>query len=178
MEMENALEEPDSTFAYVASATDEIDLNDPRIDDLFALEAALKTQYKEDVEACAIKEVQNVVKHKTWRYLKSVADAEQSIHTNVLPCQMVVKDKRDSKGQLLLPFDKTSPTATIDAVWAFLAVAQRNRMQVESNDVPAAYLQPDGSLLVQLERALYGLPEAGKLWHEYFTDIRHSRPIA
>mmetsp|Transcript_15393 Transcript_15393/g.22607 ORF Transcript_15393/g.22607 Transcript_15393/m.22607 type:complete len:92 (-) Transcript_15393:741-1016(-) len=91
---------------------------------------------------------------------------------------MVVKDKRDSKGQLLLPFDKTSPTATIDAVWAFLAVAQRNRMQVESNDVPAAYLQPDGSLLVQLERALYGLPEAGKLWHEYFTDIRHLRPIA
>eukprot|EP00597_Dinobryon_sp_UTEXLB2267_P018900 CAMPEP_0201115466 /NCGR_PEP_ID=MMETSP0812-20130820/78945_1 /ASSEMBLY_ACC=CAM_ASM_000668 /TAXON_ID=98059 /ORGANISM="Dinobryon sp., Strain UTEXLB2267" /LENGTH=418 /DNA_ID=CAMNT_0047379167 /DNA_START=1 /DNA_END=1253 /DNA_ORIENTATION=- len=177
MEMDFALEEPESTFSYVASADDDEAYDeDPRIDDLFTfmgdhedqyndlvalqitLEAALKTQYKEDVEACAIKEVLNVIKHKTWTYLKSVKDAEQSIHTNVLPCQMVVKDKRDSKGQLLLwkgrlangghrtdptaylPFDKTSPTATIDAVFAFLAVAQRNKMQVETNDVPAAYL--------------------------------------
>lgn len=238
MEMEQGLRAPDSDLSYVATGSTVDD--DPRIDDLFAfmgdheddgnnmvamqitLEAALKTQYKEDVEACAIKEIQNVVKHKTWTYLKTLADAERSVHTNVLPCQMVVKDKRDSHGQLLLwkgrlangghrtdpeaylPFDKTSPTATIDAVWAFLAVAQRNKMRVENNDVPSAYLnallpkgqkhvmrisktlakyvcaadnsaeaylQPDGSLLVQLQRALYGLPEAGRLWHELITDI-------
>ena len=33
------------------------------------------------------------------------------------------------------------------------------------------YLQSDGSLLVQLEKALYGLPESGKVWHQYFTGI-------
>ena len=32
------------------------------------------------------------------------------------------------------------------------------------------FLQKDGSLLVQLEKALYGLPEAGKLWHELLRD--------
>ena len=32
------------------------------------------------------------------------------------------------------------------------------------------FLQSDGSLLVQLERALYGLPEAGKLWHELLKE--------
>ena len=33
------------------------------------------------------------------------------------------------------------------------------------------FLQKDGSLLVQPEKALYGLPEAGnKLWHELLRD--------
>ena len=32
------------------------------------------------------------------------------------------------------------------------------------------FLQKDGSLLVQLEKALHGLPEAGKLWHELLRD--------
>ena len=32
------------------------------------------------------------------------------------------------------------------------------------------FLQTDGSLLVQLEKALYGLPEAGKLRHELLKD--------
>jgi len=235
MEMENALVDPDFALSYAAST----EKGDPHIDDLFSfmgahdepsdplvamqitLEAALKTQYREDVEKCAVKEIQNVVKHKTWRYLKSLGDAEKSVHTNVLPCQMVVKDKRDSQGQLLLwkgrlangghrtdpeaylPFDKTSPTATIDAVWVFLAVAQKNQMRIENCDVPSAYLnaslpkghkhvmkisktlakyvcaadpiaatylQSDGSLLVELQRALYGLPEAGRLWHELITE--------
>jgi len=239
LELQHALQEPEYSLSYVAAASGELH-EDPRVDDLFAymgdhdddssnaivmqitLEAALKTQYKADVEACAIKEIRNVIKHNTWSYLKKLSDAEESVHTNVLPCQMVVKDKRDSQGRLLLwkgrlangghrtdpdaylPFDKTSPTATIDAVWAFLAVAQKNKMSVESCDVPsaylhaplpkgqkhvmkisktlskyvceadpraAAYLQPDGTLLVQLQRAPYGLPEAGKLWHDLMTDI-------
>ena len=42
------------------------------------LDAALKTQYKSDVEAAAVKECTNLIKHKTWTYLKSRADAEQS----------------------------------------------------------------------------------------------------
>jgi hypothetical protein len=134
---------------------------------------------------------------------------------------MVVKDKRDSKGELLLwksrlatgghltnpdtyqPFDKTSPTASMDAVYTALTIMQCNRMNLEVCDVPSAYLntplpkgkkhlmrikpsiakyfviadpsakeflQKDGSLLVQLEKALYGLPEAGKLWHELLRD--------
>ena len=33
------------------------------------------------------------------------------------------------------------------------------------------YLQDDGSLLVELQRALYGLPEAEKLWHEHLTTL-------
>ena len=33
------------------------------------------------------------------------------------------------------------------------------------------YLQHDGSVLVELQRALYGLPEAGKLWHEHLTTL-------
>lgn len=41
----------------------------------------------------------------------------------------------------------------------------------EADPRAAAYLQSDGTLLVQLQRALYGLPEARKLWHDLMTDI-------
>ena len=34
------------------------------------------------------------------------------------------------------------------------------------------FLQSDGSLLVQLERALYGLPESGKLWNELLEKLK------
>ena len=186
-----------------------------------SLEQALKTQYQVDVEAAAVKECGNLVKYKTWTYLRTRDDAEKSVHTNLLPCSMIVKDKRDTRGMLLswkarltngghrtdptryLPFDKSSPTANIDAVYAFLAVMQHYKMHGESSDVPSAYLnaplkkgykhvmkigktlskyvcladpsaipylQSDGTLLVQLERALYGLPESGKLWHEFLSD--------
>jgi hypothetical protein len=183
---------------------------------------ALKTQYQTEVEKATIKEILSIVKLKTWRYLKSLDDRRPSHHHAVLPCEMFVRDKRDSNGQLLLyksrlavgghktveesysPFDKTSPTASLDAVYAFLAVAQSRRFQVESADVPTAYLnapipegkrhcmkiskiisryvvevdakareylQPDGTLLVELQRALYGLPESGKLWHDHICDL-------
>jgi hypothetical protein len=186
------------------------------------LETALKTEHKENAERAAIKEISSIIKNNTWRYLKTLQDREISIHQKILPCQMFVKDKRDSNGNLITwkgrlanggnhtdpnaysPFDKTSPTATIDAVYSFLALAQLNKMMIETNDVPSAYLnaslpsgkkhvmrisktlsqyvcmadheankylQDDGSLLVELQRALYGLPEAGKLWHEHLIQI-------
>jgi hypothetical protein len=108
------------------------------------------------------------------------------------------------------PFDKTSPTASMDAVYMVLIFAQHMRMNIEVCDVPSAYLntplpkgkkhlmrikpllakyfvradnsakeflQADGSLLVQLEKALYGLPEAGKLWHKLLRDNLGQRDI-
>ena len=38
---------------------------------------------------------------------------------------------------------------------------------------PAArrYVQSDGTILVELLQALYGLPEAGKLWHTFLCDV-------
>ncbi len=41
---------------------------------------------------------------------------------------------------------------------------------VRADNSAKEFLQADGSLLVQLEKALYGLPEAGKLWHELLRD--------
>ena len=38
------------------------------------------------------------------------------------------------------PFDKTSPTANIEAVYSFLALAQHWNMRLETNEVPSAYL--------------------------------------
>ena len=72
---------------------------------------------------------------------------------------MVVKDERDSKGELLRwksrfctgghrtdpttyqPFDKTSPTARMDAVYTVLIFAQYMRMNIEVCDVPSAFLK-------------------------------------
>ena len=33
------------------------------------------------------------------------------------------------------------------------------------------YLQKDGSILVELQKSLYGLPEAGKLWNQYLSKV-------
>lgn len=33
------------------------------------------------------------------------------------------------------------------------------------------YVQPDGTILVELLQALYGLPEAGKLWHTFLCNV-------
>jgi hypothetical protein len=41
---------------------------------------------------------------------------------------------------------------------------------IRADNSAKEFLQADGSLLVQLEMALYGLPEAGKLWHKILTD--------
>ena len=41
---------------------------------------------------------------------------------------------------------------------------------IRADNSTKEFLQADGSLLVQLEKALYGLSEAGKLWHELLRD--------
>ena len=33
------------------------------------------------------------------------------------------------------------------------------------------YLREDGTILIELQQALYGLPEAGRLWHAFLTNI-------
>ena len=209
---------PDDTmFVYMGAHEDQFDFTAMQI----TLEAALKTKYKTQVEDSAVVECKNILNFKTFKYLMRREDADETVHTALLPCSMVVKDKRDSKGELLLwksrlatgghmtnpetyqPFDKTSPTASMDSVYSVLGIMQHSRMNLEVCDVPSAYLntplpkgkkhvmrikpsiakyfviadpsakrylQPDGSLLVQLEKALYGLPESGKLWHELLKD--------
>jgi hypothetical protein len=123
------------------------------------LELPLKTQYKAQVEASAVAECTNILNFKTFKYLRDKSQAEKTIHPEILPCSMVVKDKHDSKGELLLwksrlatgghltnpdtyhPFvDKTSPTASMDAVYTALTIMQCNRMNLEVCDVPSVYL--------------------------------------
>ena len=58
------------------------------------IEEAIKTKYKEDVDKSAIKECANLINFKIWKYLKSAQDAKPSVHTEVTPCGMIVKDKR------------------------------------------------------------------------------------
>ena len=116
------------------------------------MDVAVKTKYKEQVEASVVVECKNIIDFKFFKYLMSREDVEKSIHLNLLPCSMVVKDKRDSKGELLLrksrmtnpdtyrPFDKTSPTASMDSVYTVLAVMQNKQMNLEVCDGPSAYL--------------------------------------
>jgi hypothetical protein len=66
------------------------------------LELALKTQYKAQVEASAVAECTNILNFKTFKYLRDKSQAEKTIHPEILPWSMVVEDKRDSKGELLL----------------------------------------------------------------------------
>jgi hypothetical protein len=139
-------------FVYMGAHDDTWDFTVMQI----TLEAALKTKYKEQVEATTVKECLNIINFKTFKYLRSKEHAEKTTHPGVLPCSMVVKDKRDSKGELLLwksrfctgghrtdpttyqPFDKTSPTASMDAVHMVLIFAQHMRMNIEVCDVPSA----------------------------------------
>jgi hypothetical protein len=41
---------------------------------------------------------------------------------------------------------------------------------IRADNSAKEFLQADGSLLVQLEKALYGPLEAGKLWYELLRD--------
>jgi hypothetical protein len=133
---------------------------------------------------------------------------------------MFLKEKFNSKGEFLLwkarlvdgghrtdptkydPFEKSSSTSSLEAVYILLSIAVTENMETESFDVPGAYLnaslqpgrfhmmsidkniarllmmvdptardfrQEDGTLLVEIRRSLYGLPEVSKLWYDYFT---------
>ena len=168
----------------------------------------------------AKRELKQLVDLKTWVYLKSRKDASPSVHTRVTPCSMFLKQKFNSNGEFLLwkarlvdgghrtdptkydPFEKSSPTSSLEAVYVILSMCVSENMNLESADVPTAYLnaelqqgrfhlmsidkniakllvmvdprareflQTDGTLLVEIRRSLYGLPEASKLWYDYFT---------
>ena len=46
-----------------------------------------------------------------------------------------------------------------------------SRILVDVDPDARRYLQEDGTILVELLQALYGLPEAGQLWHAHLTSI-------
>jgi histone deacetylase 1/2 len=43
------------------------------------------------------------------------------------------------------------------------------RILVEVDPQAAEFVQPDGTILVEIRKSLYGLPEAAKLWYEYLS---------
>ena len=187
-----------------------------------SIDAAMKTPNKVAAEAAMGKELSNLVKANTWRYLKRVEDRQPSVHTNVEPSAAFIKDKLDSRGKLLLlkarfynvgshttdanygPYEKTSPTASHNTLLLLLALASFKNWKLETFDTPHAYVnaslpdgkrhvmriskliadilckvdpsagafrQANGTLLVELLKALYGLPEAGKLWHKFLCEV-------
>jgi hypothetical protein len=92
----------------------------------------------------------------------------------------------------------SSPTVSLAALLATLAIAKREKRKAVSADIPGAYLnadmeesdvfmilvkltsalmieidksyraylQPDGTIIVKLKKALYGCVESAKLWYE------------
>jgi hypothetical protein len=185
-----------------------------------SLRKAIQSEAGEAAIEAAMRELKQLVDLKTWVYLKNRSQASPSVHTKVTPCSMFLKQKFNSRGEFLLwkarlvdgghrtdptkynPFEKSSPTSSLEAVYILLSMKVAENMELESFDVPSAYLnaslqpgrfhmmsidkhiakllirvdprareflQPDGSILVEIRRSLYGLPEASKLWYDYFT---------
>jgi hypothetical protein len=185
---------------------------------------SLKKAIASEAGAAAIeaakRELKQLVDLKTWVYIRNRGEASPSVHTRVTPCSMFLKQKYNSRGEFLLwkarlvdgghrtdptkynPFEKSSPTTSLEIVYILLSMGVTENMEIESFDVPGAYLnaelqpgrfhlmsidksiakllvlvdprakdylQPDGSILVEIRRSLYGLPEASKLWYDYFT---------
>jgi hypothetical protein len=185
-----------------------------------SLGKAIKSDYKEEAKVSSKKELKQLVDIKSWKYLRSRADANQSVHVKEAPCSMFCKPKHDSKGSFLLwksrlvggghrtdpnvydNFEKHSPTVPIEVAMLQLGIASKERANIEVFDIPCAYLnaslkpdrqqlmrfpkqiadllvevdseakkfqQPDGTILVQVLRALYGFPESARLWYEYLS---------
>jgi hypothetical protein len=185
-----------------------------------SLRKAIQSEAGEAAIEAAMRELKQLVDLKTWVYLKNRGQASPSVHTKVTPCSMFLKQKFNSRGEFLLwkarlvdgghrtdptkynPFEKSSPTSSLEAVYILLSIKVTENMELESFDVPSAYLnaslqpgrfhmmaidkhiakllvrvdprarefvQSDGSILVEIRRSLYGLPEASKLWYDYFT---------
>jgi len=184
------------------------------------MKQALRSDYAKEADEAACKELSQLVKIKSWRYLRSHSEANQSVHTKETPCSMFLKPKHNTKGTFLLwkarlvggghrtdpnvyePMEKHSPTVPIEVAMLQLASAAKERGNIEAFDIPCAYLnaklhpdkqqmmrfgkdiadllvrvdpearkfrQPDGTILVQVLRALYGFPESAKLWYEYLS---------
>lgn len=185
-----------------------------------SLRKAIQSEAGDAAVEAAKKELKQLVDLKTWIYIRDRSKASPSVHTRVTPCSMFLKQKYNSRGEFLLwkarlvdgghrtdptkynPFEKSSPTSSLEAVYILLSMCVNENMELESFDVPGAYLnaslepgkfhmmsidkfitkllvtvdpsarnfvQPDGSVLVEIRRSLYGLPEASKLWYDYFT---------
>ena len=176
-----------------------------------SLKQSLKSRYAQEAEEAACDELLQLVKCKSWKYLKSRRDAAQSVHQKETPCSMFLKPKHDSSGTFLLwkarlvggghrtdpnvyePFEKSSPTVPLEVAMFQLGVAARKNGNIEVFDIPCAYLNAelekdkqqlmripkdiadllvkvdpeskkyrceDGTILVQILRALYGYPES------------------
>jgi hypothetical protein len=186
------------------------------------LGAALKGEHSQQARDAVFKELTQLTKIKSWRYLKSLKDASPSIHKNITPCSMFLKRKYDSEGNFLLwkarlvagghrtnplvyePFETNSPTVPMEVAMIQLGQASYEKAQIETFDIPCAYLnahlseakqqlmrfpkpiadqltradpeannfyQPDGTIIVQVQRALYGFPESARLWNQHFSSI-------
>ena len=184
------------------------------------IQEALRSNYAKEAEEAAIKELTQLIKIKSWRYIKNVSEATPSVHKNITPSSMFLKPKHDTTGAFILwkarlvggghrtdpsaydPVEKNSPTIPIEVAMMQLGIASHTRANVEVFDIPCAYLnaelkpekrqlmrfsksisnliikidqtarrfiQPDGTLLVEVLRALYGFPESAKLWNDYMT---------
>jgi len=185
-----------------------------------SLVKALQSEHSDAAKEAAKKELLQLVRLKTWKYLRRAEDATPSVHTRETPCSMFVKPKYNAEGIFTLikarlvdgghrtdperydPHEKTSPTVSLEVVMCLLAIAMERGWRIEGFDVPGAYLnanlkpghfhkmrigkkiasllqqvdpscrefvQQDGTLLVEIQKSLYGLPEAAQLWYEYLS---------
>jgi hypothetical protein len=185
-----------------------------------SLAKALSSEVGDAAKQAAKRELKQLVDLKTWVYLRRVSDASPSVHQRETSCSMFLKPKYLANGDFSLwkarlvdgghltdperydPFEKTSPTIQLELVYVLLNLAVSEKFEVESMDVPGAYLnaqlktgrfhkmrigrriaklllevdpraaefeQQDGSILVEIRKSLYGLPEAAQLWYEYLS---------
>lgn len=140
------------------------------------LTKALVSEHHSEAEQAAEKELKQLVNLKTWVYLRSADEATPSKHQRETPCSMFLKPKYDARGLFTLwnarlvdgghmtdpqsydPVEKTSPTVCLEAVMALLSIAVTRKLEVESFDVPGAYLnatlKPDRRHKMRIGRRL------------------------
>jgi hypothetical protein len=189
-------------------------------------EEQLNGKHSKLISDAITKELEQLIKMKTWTPIKSLEDAAKTtIHKSITGSKLIVKEKTDANGATLLwkarlvaqghtisrekydPFDRTAHTVPTELVFTQVAIATHEGLAIETFDVPGAYLhaslkdgkqhvmrikanlapfvvklsptwkefvQRDGSMIVLLNKSLYGLPEAGQLWQEYLGSVLHS----
>ena len=123
-----------------------------------SLRKAIQSEAGDAAIEAAMKELKQLVDLKTWVYLKDRSKASPSVHTKITPCSMFLKQKFNSRGEFLLwkarlvdgghrtdptkydPFEKSSPTSSLEAVYILLSMKVAENMEAEGFDVPAAFL--------------------------------------
>ena len=94
---------------------------------------AIKGEHIKEAEAATgEKEIKGLVDIKSWKYLKSIADRTESVHSEITSPIMLFKPKYDAKGAYLLwkarlvsgghrtdprvydPYEKSSPTIPLE----------------------------------------------------------------